>query len=93
MAAERVNLDRKEFELFLIENKELVARAEKLVARVDELEQQQRQLREELKAAKKREEIAGADLNVTDRQVQEAIRSARHTMARLVAETEKRISR
>ncbi|MGA3108248.1 MAG: hypothetical protein ABSD99_02155 [Candidatus Bathyarchaeia archaeon] len=85
MSAERVSLNRKEFEAFLAENKELTDRVEKLV-------EQQRRLEEELKAAKEREEAARLDRSVDTRQTERAIRNARQTIARLMEETDKKAS-
>ena len=85
MAGERISVNRKEFEAFLAENKELMDR-------IDELHQQQRRLEEELKAVKQREEAAGLDSKVDTRRIEQAIRNARETIARLVEETDKRVS-
>ena len=85
MAGERISVNRKEFEAFLAENKELMDG-------FDELHQQQRRLEEELNAAKQREEAAGLDSKVDTRRIEQAIRNARETIARLVEETDKRVS-
>ena len=85
MAGERVSVNRKEFEAFLAEHKELMDR-------IGKLHEQQHRLEEELKAAKQREESTGLDSKVDTRRIEQAIRNARETIALLVEETDKRVS-
>ena len=90
--SERVTISRKEFEAFLSENQTLVERSQKLVETIDTLERLNRQLRDELQTLKEKLESMEANLNISTRQTDETIRKARDTMARLLRETEKRVS-
>jgi predicted nucleic acid-binding Zn-ribbon protein len=90
--SERVTLNRKEFESFLTENQALVERSQKLLEKIDALESMNKQLREELRTSKEKAESLEANLNVNMRQTDETLRKARDTMARLLRETEKRVS-
>jgi len=90
--SERVTISRKEFEAFLSENQALVERSQKLVETIDTLERLNRQLRDELQTSKEKLESMEANLNVSTRQTDETLRKARDTMARLLRETEKRVS-
>ncbi|MGA2784415.1 MAG: hypothetical protein ABSF09_06930 [Candidatus Bathyarchaeia archaeon] len=90
--SERVTISRKEFEAFLSENQALVERSQKLVETIDTLERLNRQLRDELQKSKERLESMEANLNISTRQTDETLRKARDTMARLLRETEKRVS-
>jgi len=91
--SERVTVDRKEFEAFLSDNQALLERSQKLIEKIDTLERMNRQLREELKASKEKLESLEATVNISKSQSDESLRRARETMARLVRETEKRISK
>jgi predicted nucleic acid-binding Zn-ribbon protein len=90
--SERVTISRKEFEAFLSENQALVERSQKLVETIDTLERLNRQLRDELQTSKEKLDSMEANLNIGMRQTDETIRKARDTMARLLRETEKRVS-
>lgn len=52
--SDRVTVERKEFEDFLAENQKLLDRSQALMDRIDELESEDRQLRDELQATKAR---------------------------------------
>jgi predicted nucleic acid-binding Zn-ribbon protein len=90
--SERVTINRKEFDAFLMENQALVERSQKLVETIDTLERLNRQLRDELQISKEKLESMEASLNVSTRQTDDTLRKARDTMARLLRETEKRVS-
>jgi predicted nucleic acid-binding Zn-ribbon protein len=90
--SERISLDRKEFEAFLVENQALVGRSEKLIEKIDSLQKINRNIEEELRATKEKLESIQADLNTEVRQADDSLRQARATIARLLKETEKRIS-
>lgn len=90
--SERVTINRKEFDAFLSENQALVERSQKLVETIDTLERLNRQLRDELQTSKDKLASMEANLNASMRQTDETLRKARDTMARLLRETEKRVS-
>ncbi|HMK83423.1 MAG TPA: hypothetical protein VK503_06875 [Candidatus Bathyarchaeia archaeon] len=90
--SERVTINRKEFEAFVSENQALVERSQKLVETIDTLERLNKQLRDELQISKEKLESMEANLNVSTRQTDDTLRKARDTMARLLRETEKRVS-
>jgi predicted nucleic acid-binding Zn-ribbon protein len=90
--SERISLNRKEFEAFLEENQALVERSEKLVRKIDSLLKENRDLEKESIDVKNRLESMEGDLNVEVRQGDDAIRKARNQIARLMKETENRIS-
>ncbi len=90
--SERVTVNRKEFEAFLAENQTIVERTQKLIEKIDSLNAMNKQLRDELQASKEKQDSAHVDLNVSVRQTDETLRSAREKMARLISETDRRIS-
>jgi len=90
--SERVTINRKEFEAFVSENQALVERSQKLVETIDTLERLNKQLRDELQISKEKLESMEANLNVSTRQTDDTLRKARDTMARLLRDTEKRVS-
>lgn len=90
--SERVTVNRKEFEAFLAENQAIVERTQKLIEKIDSLNAINKQLRDELQALKEKQGSAQVDLNVSVRQTDETLRSAREKMARLISETDRRIS-
>jgi predicted nucleic acid-binding Zn-ribbon protein len=90
--SERVTVNRKEFDAFLAENQAIVERTQKLIEKIDSLNAANKQLRDELQASKEKQDSAQVDLNVSVRQTDETIRSAREKMARLISETDRRIS-
>ena len=91
--SERVTINRKEFEAFLTENQALIERSQKLVEKIDTLERLNRQLRDELQTSKEKIETMEANVNTSTRQTDEMLRNARETMARLMRDTEKRITK
>jgi len=91
--SERVTVDRKEFEAFLSDNQALLERSQKLIEKIDSLEKTVSQLRNELKTSKEKLDSLEAAVNTSKSQSDEALRSARETMARLARDTEKRISK
>jgi predicted nucleic acid-binding Zn-ribbon protein len=90
--SERVTVNHKEFEAFLAENQVIVERTQKLIEKIDSLNAMNKQLRDELQASKEKLDSAQVDLNVSVRQTDETLRSAREKMARLISETDSRIS-
>jgi predicted nucleic acid-binding Zn-ribbon protein len=90
--SEHLTINRKEFDAFLTENAALIERSQKLIEKIDTLEKLNKQLGDELQTLKNKFEAIEADLNTSMRQTDEKLRNARETMARLLRETEKRIS-
>ncbi len=90
--SERVTVNRKEFEAFLAENQAIAERTQKLIEKIDSLTATNKQLRDELEALKEKQGSAQVDLNVSMRQTDETLRKAREKMARLISETDSRIS-
>lgn len=90
--SERVTVNRKEFDAFLAENQAILERTQKLIEKIDSLTALNKQLRDELQASKEKRDLAQVDLNVSVRQTDETLRSAREKMARLISETDRRIS-
>jgi predicted nucleic acid-binding Zn-ribbon protein len=91
--SERVSLNRKEFEAFLTENQALVERSQKLIGKIDSLEKLNKQLQDELQISKDKIASMEANLNTSMRQSDETLRKARDTVARLLRETERRVSK
>ncbi|MGA8904760.1 MAG: hypothetical protein WB661_07105 [Candidatus Bathyarchaeia archaeon] len=89
--SDRVTVERKEFEDFLAENQKLLDRSQALMDRIDELESEDRQLRDELQATKAR--LGAMESNMaSSARVDELVGKARETMSRLAKEVDKRIS-
>lgn len=85
-------MDRKEFEAFIKDNQALVANSEQLMKKIDELENNNRQLREELNSTRAKLESLEVTAAGSSRQADDAIKSARETVARIIRETDKRLS-
>jgi len=90
--SERVTIQRKEFESFLAENQKLIDRSQALMSTVDRLEKENKQLRDELEVS--RAKLRALESNVAAmQQSDDALRKARNEIARLIEETDKRVSK
>jgi len=90
--SERVTIERKEFESFLAENQKLIDRSQALMSTLDRLEKENRQLRDELEVS--RTKLRTLESNVAAmQQSDDALRKARNEIARLIEETDKRVSK
>jgi len=91
--SDMITVERKEFEDFLAENQKLLDRSRVLVSKIDELENGNKQLRDELQATKAKLQFIESNMARNTRQGEESLRKARETMSRLAKEAEKRISK
>jgi predicted nucleic acid-binding Zn-ribbon protein len=89
---DRITLDRKEFETFLQDNQKLVENSGQLMKKIEELEKTNRQLRDELQASRAKVDSMQSTMASSTREADDTIRKARETMARIIQETEKRLS-
>ena len=90
--SERVTIERKEFESFLAENQKLIDRSQALMSTVDRLEKENKQLRDELEVS--RAKLRTLESNVAAmQQSDDALRKAKNEIARLIEETDKRVSK
>lgn len=90
--SDRVTVERKEFESFLTENQKLIERSQALMSTIDRLEKDNKQLRDELQVSMAR--VRALESNMADmRQSDDALKKARNNIARLIEETDKRISK
>jgi predicted nucleic acid-binding Zn-ribbon protein len=90
---DRITLDRKEFESFLADNQALVDNSQKLMKKIDELEKANRQLGDELQAARAKLESVQSNFANSAREADDTVRNARETMTRIMQEADKRLSR
>jgi len=90
--SDRVTVERKEFESFLAENQKLIDRSQALMGTIDKLEKENKQLRDELDSSRSRLRALERDMTDT-RQSDDALKKARNNIARLIEETDKRISK
>jgi len=90
--SDRVTVERKEFENFLAENQKLIDRSQALMSTIDRLEKDNKQLRDELEVARTRLRALESNMSVA-RESDDALRKARKEIARLIEETDKRISK
>ncbi len=88
----RVSIDRQEFEAFLAENRELVERFESLLKKIDSLEKLNKSLEESMRSAEGRVNLPEQRANVDLQQADETLRNSRAIMARLLEETDKRLT-
>jgi predicted RNase H-like nuclease (RuvC/YqgF family) len=88
-----VTVDRKEFEGFLTENQTLLDRSQKLTKRIDELQKENRQLRDELQVLSAK--VASRESSVTNnwRETDDSVKKVLETIARLNKEADKRLSK
>jgi len=90
--SDRVTVERKEFESFLAENQKLIDRSQALMGTIDRLEKENKQLREELEVSRAR--LRALESNMAGmRQSDDALKKARNEIARLIEETDKRVSK
>jgi len=90
--SDRVTVERKEFESFLAENQKLIDRSQALMGTIDRLEKENKQLREELEVSRAR--LRAFESNMAGmRQSDDALKKARNEIARLIEETDKRVSK
>jgi predicted nucleic acid-binding Zn-ribbon protein len=89
--SDRVTVERKEFEGFLAENQKLLDRSQALMNRIDQLENENKQLRDAVQATKARLGTMESNMAVNMRQADDSLRKARDTMSRLAKEAEKRL--
>jgi hypothetical protein len=90
--SDRVTVERKEFEGFLAENQKLFDRFQALMSKIDQLENENKQLRDELQASKATLEAMESNM-AGSACVDELLRKAREAMSRLAKEAEKRTSK
>ena len=90
--SDRVAVERKDFEDFLADNQKLLDHSQALMSKIDQLENENKQLRDELQATKTR--LGAIESNIANnmRQGNESLRKARETMSQLAKEAEKRNS-
>jgi len=90
--SDRVTVERKEFESFLAENQKLIDSSQALMGTIDRLEKENKQLREELEVSRAR--LRALESNMAGmRQSDDALKKARNEIARLIEETDKRVSK
>jgi predicted nucleic acid-binding Zn-ribbon protein len=90
--SDRVTVERKEFESFLAENQKLIDRSQALMGTIDRLEKENKQLRDELEVSRAR--LRALESTVAGmRQSDDALKKARNEIARLIEETDKRVSK
>jgi predicted nucleic acid-binding Zn-ribbon protein len=90
--SERIAVNRKEFESFLSDNQALLDRSQELMKKIDELQRVNDQLRAELQASRAKLGSMEASMAADTRQSDDSLRKAREIMARLIRETDKRVS-
>jgi predicted nucleic acid-binding Zn-ribbon protein len=90
--SDRVSVDRKEFQAFVAENKELVKRYQELLDKLNSLREINKDLQEKLDLADRRLDSLEKKVGVEVQAGDDRIRKARSTMARLEKETERRLS-
>jgi cell division septum initiation protein DivIVA len=90
---DRITLDRKEFESFLADNQALVDNSQKLMKKIDELDKVNRQLGDELQAAKAKLESVQSNFANSAREADDTLKRARETMTRIIQDADKRLLR
>jgi cell division septum initiation protein DivIVA len=90
--ADRVSVDRKEFQAFLADNTELVERYQKLLEKLAGLHKLNKDLEEKLRFAEQKLDTLEQKIGVDAQQADEILRKARGTIARMIEETERRLS-
>jgi hypothetical protein len=90
--ANKITVDRKEFEGFLAENQKPVDRSQALMNRIDQLKNENKQLGNELQATRTR--LGSIESNIANnrRQVDDSLRKAWEILSRLTQEADKRTS-
>ena len=89
----RISFDRKDFEAFLAENQTVLDRSQRLMKRIDELEKENRQLRDDLQAVTAK--LSSKESSVTGkwRKTDDSVKKAQETIARLIEDADKRVSK
>jgi len=89
----RITFDRKDFEAFLAENQTVLDRSQRLMKKIDELEKENRQLRDDLQVVTAK--LSSKESSVTSkwRKTDDSVKKARETIARLTKEADKRLSK
>ncbi len=90
--SDRVSVDRREFQAFLSENKELVERYQGLLDKLGTLRKLNKDLEDRLRLAEQKLGSLEQKAGVSIEQADDVLRKARATMARLMEETERRVS-
>jgi predicted nucleic acid-binding Zn-ribbon protein len=90
--ADRVSVDRKEFQAFLADNTELIERYQRLLEKLAGLHKLNKDLEEKLRFAEQKLDALEQKIGVDAQQADEILRKARGTIARLIEETERRLS-
>jgi len=90
--SDRVSVDRREFQAFLAENKELVDRYQGLLDKLGTLRKLNKDLEDRLRLAEQKLGSLEQKAGVSIEQADDVLRKARATMARLMEETERRVS-
>jgi len=85
-------VDRREFQAFLAENKELVDRYQGLLDKLGTLRKLNKDLEDRLRLAEQKLGSLEQKAGVSIEQADDVLRKARATMARLMEETERRVS-
>ncbi len=88
----RISVDRQEFQAFLAQNQELLERYQKLVNQLDGLRKLNKDLDEKLRQAEQKLDQIENKVGVDVQQADETLRKARDAMARLIQETDRRLS-
>ena len=89
----KITVDRNEFEGFLAEEQKFFDRSQALMNRLDQLENENKQLGDELQATKTRLGSLEPTVANNTRQADDSLRKARETVSRLAKEADKRISK
>ena len=77
----------------MADNQALVDNSQKLMKKIDELEKANRQLGDELQAARAKLESVQSNFANSAREADDTVRNARETMTRIMQEADKRLSR
>ena len=90
--SDRVSVDSREFQAFLADNSELVERYKKLLDTLSSLRKMNKDLEEKLHSAEQRLNLLEKKTVVETEQADEILRKARAAIARMMEETERRLS-
>jgi len=89
----KITVDRNEFEGFLAEEQKFFDRSQALMNRLDQLENENKQLGDELQATKARLGMIESNVANNTRQTDDSLRNAMETISRLAKEADKRTSK
>lgn len=90
--SERVSVNAQEFHAFLSESQQLVERYEELLGKLSSLTTLNKDLEEKLRLAQEKITVMEQKMGGDVQQADEILRKARATMARLMGETDRRLS-